>query len=184
MSNSLEPILIDVISKLKQGRFANEQAISQGIVLRVLQALGWDTFDTSLVSPEFRTAEGRADFALCHPATKPVLYIEVKPPGKAEESVRQALGYGPRSRVARLATLARVLRSRNQTSHRFNPPGRPPPPGTAYLSIRTGLHRRRPRLRWACRSFLEFGPGRSRRSLRSNRWLPGHFHARPPPHPP
>jgi predicted type IV restriction endonuclease len=93
MSMPLEPILTDVIAKLKQGKFANEQAISQGIVLRILQALDWDTFDTSLVSPEFRTAEGRADFALCHPPTKPILYIEVKPPGKAEDSVRQALGY-------------------------------------------------------------------------------------------
>lgn len=93
MSISLEATLTDVITKLKQGKFANEQAISQGIVLRILQALDWDTFDTSLVSPEFRTAEGRADFALCHPPTKPILYIEVKPPGKAEDSVRQALGY-------------------------------------------------------------------------------------------
>ena len=40
---SLETTLADIIARLRQGRFPNEQAISQGIVLRVLQELGWDT---------------------------------------------------------------------------------------------------------------------------------------------
>lgn len=90
---SLETTLADIITRLRQGRFANEQAISQGIVLRVLQELGWDTWDTSVVWPEFKTGEGRADFALCHPPTKPAVFIEVKQPGKAEDAVRQALEY-------------------------------------------------------------------------------------------
>jgi predicted type IV restriction endonuclease len=59
--------LADITERLRQGRFPNEQAISQGIVLRVLQELGWDTWDTSLVWPEYQTGQGRADFALCHP---------------------------------------------------------------------------------------------------------------------
>jgi hypothetical protein len=79
--------------RLRQGRFPNEQAISQGIVLRVLQELGWDIYDTTSVWPEFQTGEGRADFALCHPPSKPADFIEVKPPGKAEDGVRQALEY-------------------------------------------------------------------------------------------
>ena len=90
---SLETTLIDIIARLRQGRFANEQSISQGIVLRVLQELGWDTWDTAVVWPEFKTGEGRVDFALCHPATKPAVFTEVKQPGKAEDSVRQALEY-------------------------------------------------------------------------------------------
>jgi predicted type IV restriction endonuclease len=90
---SLDTTLADITNRLRQGRFANEQAISQGIVLRVLQELGWDTWDTTVVWPEYQTGEGRADFALCHPATKPAMFIEVKPPGKAEEGVRQALDY-------------------------------------------------------------------------------------------
>jgi len=64
---SLEATLIDITARLRQGRFANEQSISQGIVLRVLQELGWDTWDTAVVWPEFKTGEGRVDFALCHP---------------------------------------------------------------------------------------------------------------------
>lgn len=90
---SLEATLTDIVNRLRQGRFLNEQSISQGIVLRVLQELGWDTWDTTTVWPEYKTGEGRVDFALCHPPSKPADFIEVKQPGKAEESVRQALEY-------------------------------------------------------------------------------------------
>lgn len=89
----LETTITDITTRLRQGRFPNEQAISQGIVLRVLQELGWDTWDTNIVWPEYQTDEGRADFALCHPATRPAVFIEVKPPGRAEDAVRQALDY-------------------------------------------------------------------------------------------
>jgi hypothetical protein len=90
---ALEATLADVTTRLRQGRFPNEQAISQGIVLRLLQELGWDTWDTAVVWPEYQTGEGRVDFALCHPPSKPAVFIEVKQPGKAEDGVRQALEY-------------------------------------------------------------------------------------------
>jgi len=90
---SLETTLTDITSRLRQGRFPNEQAISQGIVLRVLQELGWDTWDTTVVWPEYQTGEGRVDFALCHPPSKPAVFIEVKQPGKAEDAIHQALAY-------------------------------------------------------------------------------------------
>jgi hypothetical protein len=90
---SLENTLSDITTRLRQGRFPNEQAISQGIVLRVLQELSWDTWDTNIVWPEYKTGEGRVDFALCHPPSKPADFIEVKQPGKAEESVRQVFEY-------------------------------------------------------------------------------------------
>ncbi|MEZ5324264.1 MAG: type I restriction enzyme HsdR N-terminal domain-containing protein [Verrucomicrobiales bacterium] len=89
----LSQIISDITTKLRQGRFPNEQAISQGIVLRLAQELGWDVYDTNVVWPEFQTGEGRVDFALCYPASKPSLFIEVKQPGKAEDGVRQALEY-------------------------------------------------------------------------------------------
>lgn len=90
---SLETTLADITARLRQGKFPNEQAISQGIVLRVFQELGWDTWDTNVVWPEYQTGEGRADFALCHPPSKPAIFTEVKLPGKAEDAVRQALEY-------------------------------------------------------------------------------------------
>lgn len=90
---SLETTLSDIATRLRQGKFPNEQAISQGIVLRVFQNLGWDTWDTTVVWPEYQTGEGRADFALCHPPSKPAIFTEVKQPGKAEDAVRQSLEY-------------------------------------------------------------------------------------------
>jgi len=89
----LDLTLSDITIRLRQGRFSNEQAISQGIVLRILQELGWDSWETSVVWPEFQTGEGRVDFALCFPPSKPGIFIEVKQPGRAEEGVRQALEY-------------------------------------------------------------------------------------------
>lgn len=90
---SLEATLKDIVLRLRENRFPNEQAISQGVVLRLFQELGWDTWDTKIVWPEYQTGDGRADFALCHPPAKPVVVTEVKQPGKAEDAVRQALDY-------------------------------------------------------------------------------------------
>lgn len=90
---SLETTIADITARLRQGKFPNEQAVSQGIVLRIFQELGWDTWDTSVVWPEYQTGEGRADYALCHPPSKPAIFTEVKQPGKAEDAVRQALEY-------------------------------------------------------------------------------------------
>jgi hypothetical protein len=92
---ALEATLADITARLRQGRFPNEQAVSQGIVLRVLQELGWDTWDTAIVWPEYKTSEGRADFALCHPPSKPAVFIEVKHSIKDgdTETVRQSLDY-------------------------------------------------------------------------------------------
>ena len=42
-SLSLNTTLADIKARLQQNSFPNEQAISQGIVLRVLRELGWDT---------------------------------------------------------------------------------------------------------------------------------------------
>lgn len=90
---SLERTITDITSRLRRNDYPNEQAISQGVVLRLLQELGWDTFDTSVVWPEYQTGEGRADFALCYPPSKPAIVIEVKHVGRADGAVRQALQY-------------------------------------------------------------------------------------------
>ena len=46
---SLDTTLADITVRLRENGFPNEQAISQGIVLRVLRELGWDTYDTAVV---------------------------------------------------------------------------------------------------------------------------------------
>ena len=89
----LDTTLADIAHRLRESQFPNEQAISQGIVLRILHELGWDTYDTGVVWPEYQTGEGRADFALCHPPSKPAIFIEVKRVGRADGAVQQALQY-------------------------------------------------------------------------------------------
>ena len=89
----IELTIADIVQKLREGRFPNEQSISQGIVLRILSNLGWDVYDTNIVWPEYSTGEGRVDFALCDPPAKPKCFVEVKQPGKAEDGVKQALEY-------------------------------------------------------------------------------------------
>ena len=70
----LETTLTDTIARLRQGRFQNEQAVSQSECstgctrshgsrfrgsrgLPILRELGWDIFDTTLVWPEYQTGE-------------------------------------------------------------------------------------------------------------------------------
>ena len=89
----LETTLEDIGSKLREGRFPNEQSISQGIVLRILGDLDWDVYDTNTVWPEYSTGEGRVDFALCDPPSKPKVFVEVKQSNYIEDGVRQALEY-------------------------------------------------------------------------------------------
>jgi len=93
----VERTIANIAQNLREGRFPNEQSISQGIVLRILSDLGWDVYDTNSVWPEYSTGEGRVDFALCAPPEKPKCFVEVKQQGRAEDGVKQArirLSYG------------------------------------------------------------------------------------------
>lgn len=87
----------DHISQIKEGikagQFVNEASVSQGIVLRILQALGWPIFDSRIVSPEYAVQGRRVDFALCHPPTKPLVFIEVKQIGQSEGADKQLFEY-------------------------------------------------------------------------------------------
>ncbi len=111
----LETTLADIIALLRQGRFPNEQAVSQGIVLRVLQELGGDIYDTTLVWPEFQTGEGRADFALCHPPSKPAEFLEVKLPAQTTASAAPVAkpvlpaGYNLTGRLNGISCMNRLL---------------------------------------------------------------------------
>lgn len=85
--------ILHIQSNIRTGLFANEAAVSQGIVLRILQVLGWPIFDSRIVSPEYGVEGRRVDFALCHPPDKPLVFIEVKQIGQSEGADRQLFEY-------------------------------------------------------------------------------------------
>lgn len=90
---SLAKHIEDIRAGIKAGRYGNEAAVSQGIVLRLLQTLGWPTYDTQIVCPEFSLSGRRVDYALCHPLNKPVAFIEVKQIGQSDGAERQLFEY-------------------------------------------------------------------------------------------
>ena len=89
ISNHIEKIR----EGLREGRFTSEAAVSQGILLPALHELGWPVFDTSIVIPEFSVEGRRVDYALCHPANQPSVFIEVKKVGLSEGADRQLFEY-------------------------------------------------------------------------------------------
>ena len=72
-------------------QFANEAAVSQGIVLRLLGALSWPCWDTHVVAPQYSLEGRRADFALCHPPDQPIALVEVKQLGMSSPSSERQL---------------------------------------------------------------------------------------------
>ena len=79
--------------RLIQGAYANEAAISHGIVTPILNALGWDSSDPAQLVPEYSIQRGRVDFALFGVGHQPVVLIEVKGIGRAAEGDRQLFEY-------------------------------------------------------------------------------------------
>lgn len=90
---NLEKHIEEIRMGIKAGRFANEAAVSQGIVLRLLHALSWPAYDTQIVCPEYSLQGRRVDYALCHPPGKPIAFVEVKQIGQSEGAERQLFEY-------------------------------------------------------------------------------------------
>lgn len=89
----MKKIIEDICKGIREGRYTNEASVSQGIVLRILDMLGWPTYDTEILSPEYTIEGRRVDYALCNPPKKPVVFVEVKQVGKAEGADRQLFEY-------------------------------------------------------------------------------------------
>lgn len=89
--------MIDLItriqSRLAHGSFPNEAAVSHGILMPLLQALGWDPAEPDQVMPEFSSGRGRVDFALCSTPARPSVFIEVKGVGRSLEGDKQLFEY-------------------------------------------------------------------------------------------
>ena len=89
--------MIKLIGQIRQNlrafAYPNEASISHGIVMPVLQALGWNTADPSQLVPEYTLERQRVDFALLGAGRKPTVFIEVKGQGLAAQGDRQLFGY-------------------------------------------------------------------------------------------
>ena len=89
--------MLDLLNKIKlrlaQGAFPNEASVSHGILIPLLQQLGWDPAEPDQVMPEYVSGRGRVDFALCTSAGRPAVFIEVKGVGRSLDGDRQLFEY-------------------------------------------------------------------------------------------
>jgi hypothetical protein len=83
----------EIRTAIRSGQYPNEAAVSKGIVLRLLQRLGWPIFDSTIVWPEFPLDTLYVDYALCHPPRKPAVIVEVKAIGKIQGADTQLFEY-------------------------------------------------------------------------------------------
>ena len=77
--------LVDVIETLKSrinehrsDLQKDETRTRMALINPLLQVLGWDTSDPSLVTPEYSLSNGRADYALLDDQGKVVVFLEAK----------------------------------------------------------------------------------------------------------
>ncbi len=89
----LEQDVSDIRENLRMERYPNESAVRQGIVQRLLRSLGWPVYDPQVVYPEYTLERRHVDYALCHPASKPRIFIEVKQVGQSDGAERQLFEY-------------------------------------------------------------------------------------------
>jgi len=89
---SISKCINEIRKKLEEGDFINEALISQGLLLPILQNLGWPVFDTKIVIPEYQL-EGRSVFALCNNKEHPQIFIEVKKIGQVVGADKQLFEY-------------------------------------------------------------------------------------------
>ncbi len=99
---SLKNHLNEIQIAIRGGQFPNEAAVSRGVVMRLLQALGWPVFETNIVWPEYPLETLFVDYALCHPIRRPAVIIEVKAVGK----LGIVLNYANHMTVATRASIA------------------------------------------------------------------------------
>lgn len=91
--DTLTETIGDIHARLGRGEYGDEAKVSQGIVMRVLQDLGWPVFDTGIVVREYSIQGGRVDYALVGKFGKPAVLLEVKRVGKIEVGEKQLFEY-------------------------------------------------------------------------------------------
>lgn len=92
----MKEILSDVIKRLRNGEYKNEEHVRLSLVCRMLEYLGWDIWNPREVFSEFAAIPqedaSRVDIALFMPPQllRPAVFIEVKAVGKLVAMVQSA----------------------------------------------------------------------------------------------
>ena len=94
----LDDDIQDIQLRLQRSEYPNEMSISSSVVERLLRSLDWPTHDPKVVYQQYPVARredsrGWVDFALCHPAERPRVLIEVKRVGRSDGGERQLFEY-------------------------------------------------------------------------------------------
>lgn len=79
--------------------FPNETEVCDKIVHRILDVLGWPRYEHGIRLREYDLRGLRVDFALCHPASEPQVFVEVKRIGNIDGAEDQLFGYASRENV-------------------------------------------------------------------------------------
>lgn len=92
----MKTALEEITDRLRRGNFKNEEHVRVAVVLRLLQTLGWDIWNTTEVNTEFSPVRdedsSRLDVAVFMPPQhlRPALFIEVKAVGKLPAQIDAA----------------------------------------------------------------------------------------------
>ena len=96
---TLKEHIEDIAKSLEQGMFPNKTEVCDKIVHRILDILNWPRYDHGIRLREYDLSGLRVDFALCHPASEPQVFIEVKRIGNIDGAEDQLFGYASRENV-------------------------------------------------------------------------------------
>ena len=90
---SLIEKITEIQKYIRENQYQNESAISIGVVIPILEELGWKVSNPNVVKPEYSIKGGRVDYALLNQRGRAVIFIEVKMLGNTEGAERQLFEY-------------------------------------------------------------------------------------------
>lgn len=88
---ALDDFIEKTKEQLRQESFTSEAEIFQGIMLPVLQVLGWPIFKTKVVIHRYSWRGVAVCSALCHPESNPMISLQIKKTGLSARANRQLI---------------------------------------------------------------------------------------------
>lgn len=72
--------ITDIRDRLGRQEYTDTERVTQGIVMRVLNDLGWPVFDTTVVVPGFEVGNRTVDYALIGQHAVPSVFVQIEDP--------------------------------------------------------------------------------------------------------